>query len=94
MLAGETPVLVHNSNGDLTPEQLKSIGSYRQLIDEHEAKLRDYLANPDAYDNKGYLKNAPHEEVRQRIVEGRAKHLRKEIQTFHENIAKITGSVC
>ncbi|MER7763679.1 polymorphic toxin-type HINT domain-containing protein [Streptomyces sp. NPDC097619] len=94
VLAGTTPILVHNSNGDLTPEQLKSIGSYRQLIEEHEAKLRDYLANPDAYDNKGFLKNAPNEEVRQRIIEGRARHLRKEIRTFHENIAKITGSAC
>ncbi|MEU6402613.1 hypothetical protein, partial [Streptomyces sp. NPDC046985] len=58
------------------------------------APLDCSLANPDAYDNKGYLKNAPNEEVRQRIIEGRAKHLRKEIQTFHENIAKINGSVC
>lgn len=95
VLAGETPVLVHNSNGgDLTPEQLKSIESYRKLIEEHELKLRDYLANPDAYDNKGFLKNAPSEEVRQRIIDGRTRHLRKEIQTFHENVAKINGSVC
>ncbi|MEU0956940.1 polymorphic toxin-type HINT domain-containing protein [Streptomyces niveus] len=95
VLAGETPVLVHNSNGgDLTPEQLKSIESYQKLIEEHELKLRDYLANPDAYDNKGFLKNAPSEEVRQRIIDGRTRHLRKEIQTFHENVAKITGSVC
>ncbi|MFD4833898.1 polymorphic toxin-type HINT domain-containing protein [Streptomyces uncialis] len=95
VLAGETPVLVHNSNGaDLTPEQLKSIDSYQKLIEEHELKLRDYLANPDAYDNKGFLKNAPNEEVRQRIIDGRTRHLRKEIQTFHENVAKITGSVC
>ncbi|MFF2008105.1 RHS repeat-associated core domain-containing protein [Streptomyces sp. NPDC058195] len=94
VLAGATPVLVHNSNGDLTPEQLKSIESYQKLIEEHEVKLRDYLANPDAYDNKGFLKNAPSEEVRQRIIDGRTRHLKKEIQTFHENIAKINGSVC
>jgi hypothetical protein len=91
VLAGETPVLVHNAGGDLTPEQRKAIGSYNELIAEHEQKLADYLADPDAYDNKGFLKNAPSDEVRQRIIDGRARHLRKEIQTFHENIAKIRG---
>lgn len=57
-------------------------------------EVRDYLADPDAYDNKGFLKNAPTEEVRQRIIDGRTRHLRKEIQTFHDNIAKINRSVC
>ncbi|MFI5709914.1 Hint domain-containing protein, partial [Kribbella sp. NPDC051620] len=94
VLAGVAPVLVHNSNGDLTPRQLKTIDTYNALIEEHEAKLRDYLANPDAYDNKGFLKNAPSDAVRQRIIDGRAKHLRTEIETFRNNIAKITGGVC
>ncbi|MEU2492853.1 hypothetical protein [Streptomyces sp. NPDC007883] len=79
MLAGGRPVLVHNADEGLTPEQQKSIESYRKLIEEHEEKLRAYLADPDAYDNKGFLKNAPNEEVRQRIIDGRTRHLKKEI---------------
>jgi hypothetical protein len=88
-LAGGTIVLVHNSGGGLTPEQLKSIQSYEALIAEHEQKLGDYLENPDAYDNKGFLKNAPSDEIRQRIIDGRARHLQQEIKTFQDNIAKI-----
>lgn len=91
VVAGDTPVLVHNAGGELSPEDRKSIDSFNELIDEHEQKLADYLADPDAYDNKGFLKNAPSPEVRQRIIAGRERHLRKEIQTFHENIAKIRG---
>ncbi|WP_344951709.1 polymorphic toxin-type HINT domain-containing protein, partial [Sphaerisporangium flaviroseum] len=87
--AGVTPVLVHNDGGDLTPEQHRSIQSYQDLIAEHEKKLADYLADPDAYDNKGFLKNAPNDEVRQRIIDGRARHLRQEIRTFQDNIKKI-----
>jgi hypothetical protein len=45
--------------------------------------------NPDAYDNKGILKNAPNEQVRDRIINGRIQHLEHEIKTFKGNIDKI-----
>jgi hypothetical protein len=87
--AGATLVLVHNSGAGLTPEQAKSIQSYENLIQEHEQKLSDYLGNPDDYDNKGFLQNAPSDEIRQKIIDGRARHLQQEIKTFQDNIAKI-----
>ncbi|MFG2905873.1 polymorphic toxin-type HINT domain-containing protein [Kitasatospora sp. NPDC048286] len=93
-LAGATPVLVHNDGENLSPEDLKAIRTYEQRIAEHEQKLKEYLENPDAYDNKGFLKNAPNDEVRQKIIEGRTKHLRQEIQTFKDNIAKIRPEGC
>nr|BFD94188.1 SCP1.201-like deaminase [Kitasatospora sp. Xyl93] len=93
-LAGTTPVLVHNDDSNLSPEDLKAIRTYEQLIAEHEQKLKEYIANPDAYDNKGFLKNAPSDEVRQRIIDGRVKHLTKEIQTFKDNITKLRPGGC
>ncbi|NLO43052.1 MAG: hypothetical protein GX109_08505 [Bacteroidales bacterium] len=41
------------------------------------------------FDNNSYLKNAPNEAARQRIIQSRIKHLEKEIQTFKGNIIKI-----
>ncbi|MFF2546204.1 polymorphic toxin-type HINT domain-containing protein [Kitasatospora sp. NPDC058063] len=93
-LAGTTPVLVHNDDSNLSPEDLKAIRTYEQRIAEHEQKLKEYIANPDAYDNKGFLKNAPNDEVRRSIIEGRVKHLEKEIQTFKDNIAKLRPGGC
>jgi hypothetical protein len=66
-----------------------SIRSYEERIAQHREKLENYIKNPDAYDNQGLLKNAPSPEIRQRIIDGRVKHLQKEIKTFEENIRKI-----
>jgi hypothetical protein len=41
------------------------IRSLQQQITEHQAKLGAYQADPDAYDNPGYLENAPSDEIRQ-----------------------------
>jgi len=41
------------------------------------------------FDNKGFLKNAPSDAVRQKIIQGRINHLQQEISTFQNNIQKI-----
>lgn len=41
------------------------------------------------FDNKGFLKNAPNDAVRQKIIQSRINHLNQEIQTFQNNIQKI-----
>jgi len=51
--------------------------------------LEAYNNDPDAFDNKGYLKGAPSNEVRQRIIDGRIRHLENEIKTFNKNINEI-----
>ena len=73
----------------LTSSQEKSIKSYKKDIAIHEKKLSDYIANPDKYDNKGTLKNAPNAEIRKKIIDSRIKHLETEIKTFKNNIEKI-----
>lgn len=82
---GQTPVLVHNC---LNAE--KAIRSLQKRLDEHREKLAAYRANPDAYDNKGILAGAS-PEVRQRIIEGRVRHLEQEIANFQNQINALRG---
>ena len=67
---------------------LKSKSSYEKLIQEHKAKLQDYINNPDAYDNLGLLKNVS-PDVRQKIIDGRIKALEKQIQKQIGELEKI-----
>jgi len=79
----------NNLPKQLTPSQLKSINSLQKQIKTHQSKLAAYKKNPMKFDNNSYLKNAPNEAARQRIIQSRIKHLEKEIQTFKGNIIKI-----
>ncbi len=74
-------------NSDKSRE--KAIKSLEQRIDEHKQKLQAYKSNPDAFANKGILKNAPNAEVRQSIIDGRIKHLEHEIQTFQNQVDAV-----
>lgn len=74
---------------ELTASEIKSISSLQEQIAIHERKLAEYIANPEKYDNLGWLENAPSEEIRRKIIEGRIRHLLEEINTFKENIQKI-----
>ncbi len=65
-----------------------AISNYKRLA-EHVEKLEKYKQNPLKYDNLGLLKNAPSNEIRERIIASRVAHLEKEIQTFYANIIKI-----
>ena len=58
-------------------------------IKEHEIKLEEYKQNPDKFDNKGFLKNAPTNEIREKIIQGRIKHLEDEIKNFEEQINQL-----
>lgn len=42
-------------------------------------------------DNLGYLDRAPSPEVRQRIIDGRIRHLENEIRAFQDQIDKLLG---
>jgi len=72
----------------------KSIRSLEKRLEEHRRKLDDYRQDPDAYDNQGFLENAPSLEVRNRIIEGRIKHLGQEIRNFEEQIERLRGGGC
>nr|WP_305961325.1 MULTISPECIES: hemagglutinin repeat-containing protein [unclassified Pantoea] len=49
---------------NLNASDQRSIKSLEEQIRIHEDKLEAYKNNPDSFDNKGYLKNAPNEQVR------------------------------
>jgi hypothetical protein len=91
---GELGLLVHNAYPgaeNLAGSALKAFRSLEKRIAEHTKKLSDYRANPDAFDNLGLLKNAPTLEIRQRIIDGRIRHLELEIKTFTDQMTKLLG---
>src|SRR6218665_305875 len=69
----------------------ESIRSLKARLEEHRQKLANYEANPNAFDNQGILGNAPSPEVRQRIINGRIKHLEGEIRAFEKAIRDLGG---
>lgn len=76
-------------DNNVSTSDRRSIQSLRGQVRLHKEKLAAYRRNPDAFDNQGHLKNAPNNTVRQRIIDGRIKHLEKEIKTFEKNINEI-----
>lgn len=74
---------------ELSTSDRRSLKSLEEQIKVHEDKLAAYKRNPDAFDNMGHLKNAPNDAVRQRIIDGRIRHLENEIKTFQKNINEI-----
>ena len=75
----------------LTTSEARSARSLQNQIELHVQKLAEYKADPDAFDNLGYLKNAPSQQVRERIINGRVRHLQQEINTFQDQLNKILG---
>lgn len=80
---------IESAKSRLSKNDYKAAKSnYKRLV-EHVDKLEKYKQNPLKYDNQGFLKNAPNEQVRQKIIQSRIAHLEQEIQTFYNNISKI-----
>jgi len=73
----------------LSNSDIRTIRSQQGIISEHRDKLAKYKANPDAYDNKGHLKNAPNDKIRQKIIDRRIKHLNDEINAAQKNIDDV-----
>ncbi|HSE64063.1 MAG TPA: RHS repeat-associated core domain-containing protein, partial [Thermoanaerobaculia bacterium] len=55
---------------------------------DHEQRLANYRRDPDAYDNKGFLKGKS-EEIRRRIIQGRIRKLERQIENFKRLIRKL-----
>jgi RHS repeat-associated protein len=73
----------------LTKSQIKSIKSFEEQIKIHTKKLNDYKMDPFRFDNKNFLKNAPNEDIRNRIYNNRIRKLEIEIDLYKQNIDKI-----
>ena len=72
--------------GRLAPQAQRSVRSLEKRIAEHREKLIAYRKNPTAFDNKGYLENAPSEEIRRKIIDTRIRKLEKEIASFERQV--------
>ena len=73
----------------LSASDRRSVRSLNKRAQEHRQKLENYRRNPDAYDNQGHLANAPTEEIREQIIDGRIQHLENEIDVFESQIFDI-----
>jgi chromosome segregation ATPase len=73
-------------------EITKSIRSLSDKIAEHRKKLDDYVKDPDKFDHKGFLKDAPPER-RQKIIDGRKKHLEGEVSEWQKQVDNAVGEV-
>jgi hypothetical protein len=80
---------LRKKGASLTKSQLKSIISLEGQIAKHQSKLAEYIKDPMKFDNMGFLKNAPNDAVKQKIIQSRINHLNQEISTFQNNIQKI-----
>ncbi|MEM6321537.1 MAG: hypothetical protein AAF960_28015, partial [Bacteroidota bacterium] len=79
--------------GKQTKKELEnSKASFESLIEEHLQKIEDFKANPDAFDNKGVLKDAA-PELREKIIQGRIKSLEKQIKGQRENLRKVNEAL-
>ena len=60
----------------------------RKNVDEHAKKLDDYKSNPSAHDNQGLLANAPSDEIREKIMQGRIAELESQIAKNNKEAEK------
>ncbi len=68
----------------------KATKGLQKQLDKHLKKLEDYKANPDKFDNKGFLKGASPER-RQKIIESRIQKLERQIGNFRNQINQGGG---
>ncbi|HYH95875.1 hypothetical protein [Hyalangium sp.] len=69
----------------LTPQQERAIQSLERQIRKHEEKLKDFRKDPTPRPGTENLSA----EIQQKSIEGRIRHLEREIETFKRNIEKI-----
>ena len=71
---------------NLSTSERRAIRSLQSQRERHLSKLDAYMDNPEAFDNKGFLRSAPNRDA---VIEGRSAHLRGEIQNFDTQIDQI-----
>ena len=71
----------------------KSRNSYEKLRDEHKQKLAHWQRDPLSMDHKGTYRNAPTPDARQKIFEGRARALEKQIAKHESELRKINEAL-
>jgi RHS repeat-associated protein len=70
----------------LEPSAARAVRSLEGRLAEHRGKLDADRASPEAFDNQGFLKGAPDAATKQRIIDGRIRHLENEIRNFEKQI--------
>ncbi|MBO6517975.1 MAG: hypothetical protein JJ975_15660 [Bacteroidia bacterium] len=76
-----------------TNSQKRAIRGLKEQLKIHKKKLKEYKKNPDKFDNKDFLKNAPDDATREKIINGRIESLENQIKTFEKDIRDIKSGV-
>ena len=82
-----------------TPAQKKALigvckktKGIKKSLETHKKRLKNYIKNPDAVDNKGHLKRAGNNmERRKDIIQGRINKLEGQIKGFQKEIDDLTA---
>ena len=81
-------VPIPNAGADVStpgdPNNCDPCKGLRDHLKKHEQKLRDYMANPSAFDNLGFLGQGRDEAV----IAGRIRSLQKQIDNFRKLLAE------
>jgi len=72
----------------LSSSHRNAISGLEKQIDGHTQKLKEFIANPDAFDNKGFLKTVS-PEMREKIINSRIRSLQHQINNFKQQIHDI-----
>ena len=89
---GAGKVVTKDRTSKLNNSQQKAIRSLKKQVAEHRQKLENYIADPDKYDHRGFLKNKPALE-RERLIQERMDSLKHQIDTFEKNIDAIKNGL-
>ncbi len=79
-----------NNLEDASDENIKKrIRGQEKQVRKHEQKLEDYKKEPDAHDNKEFLKNARNPQERQERINTRINELNEQIEKYKREAQKL-----
>ncbi|MGH8241634.1 MAG: hypothetical protein ACREXP_32070, partial [Steroidobacteraceae bacterium] len=88
--SGEGRASPARSEGGLDASDARSVRSLRKRVAEHRAKLDAYRSSPESFDHQNRLRGVS-PTVRNRIIEGRIRHLEAEIRALERQLRMILG---
>jgi RHS repeat-associated protein len=87
-LAPDSP---DNDPADAAKGGAEKTEGLQEQLEAHIERLEEFKADPDAHDNKGFLRNAPTQERRDSIINGRINNLEGQIENFRKQILEKGG---
>ncbi len=81
-----------SSTRALSVSDQRGVASLQRRMQEHQIKLREYVADPRSFDNTGRLAGAQTAAIEELIIAGRIRTLEHDIRVFQTQIDDILGA--